>query len=112
MNLKPNKHKRISFNTMTMASLGFIGPTKMLGPPPPPLKFSSPPPPLQTKCKFNFLFVQLRGSLQLFCFWSEILRSPLKLGGGYHACPLDPPCLDFSETTHKNRKVPLPLPYF
>ena len=25
MNLKPNKHKRISFNTMTMASLGFIG---------------------------------------------------------------------------------------
>ena len=34
MNLKPNKHNRISFNTTTMASLGFIGP---------PLKFSSPP---------------------------------------------------------------------
>ena len=33
MNLKPNKHKRISFNTTTMASLGFITP---------PLKFSSP----------------------------------------------------------------------
>ena len=27
MNLKPNKHKRISFNTTTMASLGFIAPT-------------------------------------------------------------------------------------
>ena len=26
MNLKPNKHKRISFNTTTMISLGFIGP--------------------------------------------------------------------------------------
>ena len=25
MNLKPNKHKIISFNTTTMASLGFIG---------------------------------------------------------------------------------------
>ena len=36
MYLKPNKHKRISFNTTTMALLGFIGL---------PLKFSSPPPP-------------------------------------------------------------------
>ena len=34
MNLKPNKHKRISFNTTTMASLEFKGPL--------PLKFSSP----------------------------------------------------------------------
>ena len=34
MNLKPNKHKRISFNTTSMASLGFIAA---------PLKFSSPP---------------------------------------------------------------------
>ena len=25
-NLKPNKHKRIYFNTMTMTSLGFIAP--------------------------------------------------------------------------------------
>ena len=33
MNLKPNKHNRIPFNTTTMASLGFIAP----------LKFSSPP---------------------------------------------------------------------
>ena len=34
MNLKPNKHKIISFNTTTMASLGFIGPLpKILGPP-------------------------------------------------------------------------------
>ena len=31
MNLKPNKHKIISFNTTTMTSLGFIAP--------PPLKF-------------------------------------------------------------------------
>ena len=38
MNLKPNKHKRISFNTMTMASLGFIPPPlpKILAPPPTP----------------------------------------------------------------------------
>ena len=36
MNLKPNKHKRISFNTTTMASLGLIAPPKILAPPPPP----------------------------------------------------------------------------
>ena len=54
MNLKPNKHKRISFNTTTMASLGFIATPK----------------------KFNFL---LRSPPQLF--WSEIFRSPRKLGG-------------------------------
>ena len=59
MNLKLNKHKRISFNTTTMASLGFIAP-----PPPPNLIFCSGPPP------------------QLF--WPEIFRSPLKLGGCYH----------------------------
>ena len=46
MNLKPNKHKGISFNTMTMASLGFIYPPKILGPtlnlaPPPKKKFNS-----------------------------------------------------------------------
>ena len=51
MNLRPNKHKRISFNTMTMASLGFIiGPPKLMAmagaaatmevqPPPPPPGF-------------------------------------------------------------------------
>ena len=33
MNLKPSKHKRIYFNTTTTASLGFIGPPKILGPP-------------------------------------------------------------------------------
>ena len=48
MNLKPNKHKRISFNTTTMASLGFIGPPKILGPPlnlaPPKFIFCSGPP--------------------------------------------------------------------
>ena len=58
MNLKPNQHKRISFNTTTMTSLGFI---------------ASPPK--------NFL---LRSPL-LQLFWSEIFRSPLKLGEGcYH----------------------------
>ena len=46
MNLKPNKHKKISFNTTTMASLGFIGAPLNLAPPL--LKFnfllrSSPP---------------------------------------------------------------------
>ena len=34
MNLKPNKHKRISFNTTTVASLGFIGPPLNSAPPP------------------------------------------------------------------------------
>ena len=34
MNLTPNKHKRIFFNTTTMESLEFIGPPpKILGPP-------------------------------------------------------------------------------
>ena len=33
MNLKPTKHKIISFNTTTMSSLGFIGSPKILGPP-------------------------------------------------------------------------------
>ena len=46
MNLKPNKHKIISFNITTMASLGFIGPPKNFKAQ---LKFSPPPP------KFNFL---------------------------------------------------------
>ena len=45
MNLKLNKHKRISFNTTSMASLGFIGT----------LKFSSPPQPP----KFTFLLRSL-----------------------------------------------------
>ena len=46
MNLKPNQHKRISFNTTTMTSLGFIAPPspKILGPP---LNLALP--------KFNFL---------------------------------------------------------
>ena len=45
MNLKPNQHKRISFNTTTMTLLGFIGPSKILRPP---SNFSfcpDPPPP-------------------------------------------------------------------
>ena len=32
MNLKPNQHKRIPFNTTTMTSFGFIGPPKSLRP--------------------------------------------------------------------------------
>ena len=66
MNLKPNKHKRISFNTTTMASLGFTAPPKILGPS---LKFRTP--------QIEF-FAQIPPQL----FWSEIFRSPLKLGGG------------------------------
>ena len=62
MNLKPNQHKRISFNTTTMTSLGFVGPPLNLAPPPPNLFFCSGPPP------------------QLF--WSEIFRTPPKIGGG------------------------------
>ena len=44
MNLKPNKHKRISFNTTTMTSLGLIAPPKILRSP---LNLAPPP-------KFNF----------------------------------------------------------
>ena len=33
MNLKPNQHKIISFNTTTMTSMGFIGPPLNLAPP-------------------------------------------------------------------------------
>ena len=40
MNLKPNKHKIISFSTTTMTSLGFI----IVGTPPPPTAL---PPPLK-----------------------------------------------------------------
>ena len=61
MNLKPKKHKSISFNTTTKSSLGFIFPPRILGPslnlaPLPNLIFCSGPPP------------------QLF--WPEIFRSP------------------------------------
>ena len=44
MNLKPNKHKRISFNTTAMASLGFIDVPSSGTPPPPNLIFCSGPP--------------------------------------------------------------------
>ena len=60
--LKPNKHKRISFNTTTMASLGFIAPPpKILGPP---LNLATP--------KFNFLLRSPPPQL----FWSKIFRAP------------------------------------
>ena len=40
VNLKPNQHKRISFNTTTMTLLWFMDPPKILGPP---LNLASPP---------------------------------------------------------------------
>ena len=68
MKLKPNQHKRISFNTINMSSLSFLGPPKILGPPL--VKFSFHP---------NLIFCS-GPPAQLF--WSKIFRSPLKLGGG------------------------------
>ena len=62
MNLKPNKHKRISFDITTMASLGFIGPPLNLAPP---------------KKKFIFL---LRSPPNYFGL--KFLGPPLKLGVG------------------------------
>ena len=56
MNLKPNQHKRISFNTTTMTSLGVHSP-------PPPLLLNLAPP-------LNVIFC------------SEIFRYPPKIGGG------------------------------
>ena len=44
MNLKSNQHKRISFNTTTMTSLGFRGPPLNLAPPKFIFLLSSPPP--------------------------------------------------------------------
>ena len=49
MNVKPTQHKIISFNTTTMASLGFIAP------PSPPPKILGPPLNLAPTPKFNFL---------------------------------------------------------
>ena len=68
MNLKPNKHKRMSFKATTMASLGFIGtPPKIFGP-----ALNLVPSP-----KFNFL---LRSPPNYFGL--IFLGLPLKLGGG------------------------------
>ena len=77
MNLKPNKHKRISFNTTTMASLGLIAPPpKILGTP---LNLTPRPPPP----KFNFL---LKSPLSHQLFWSEIFRSTPKIRRGLLPC--------------------------
>ena len=65
MNLKPNKHKRISFNTTTMTSLGFIGPPKNFRSP---LKCRSPPP--------NLIFCSGPPNY----FGLKFLGPPLKLG--------------------------------
>ena len=43
MNLKPNQHKIISFNTTIMTSLVFIGPPLNLAPPPNLIFCSGPP---------------------------------------------------------------------
>ena len=73
MKLKTNQHKRISFNTITMSSLSFLGPPKILGP-------------LLIKFSFHPNLIFCSGPpAQLF--WSKIFRSPLKLKGGggcYH----------------------------
>ena len=76
MNLKPNQHKTISFNTTTMTSLEFIGPPKSLG-----LTLNSAPPPHP-----NLIFCS--GPPQLFR--SEIFRSPKKLGRGAATMPETP----------------------
>ena len=60
MNLKPSKHKRISFSTTTMTSLEFIAPPKILGPllklaPPPNFIFCSVPPPPPNYFDLKFL---------------------------------------------------------
>ena len=68
MNPTPNKHKRISFNTTAMASLGFTAPPKILGLP---LNLAHPP-------RNVFFFAQVPPS-QLF--WSEIFRPPPKIRG-------------------------------
>ena len=44
MNLQPNKHKIITFNTTTMASLGFIIVRPSPYPPPPHIKGGVGPP--------------------------------------------------------------------
>ena len=64
MSLKPNKHKRISFNTTTMASLGFIGP--------PPLKFSSSQIVLVT---FSLFDVQVLSKTSIWYFDVTLLVS-------------------------------------
>ena len=60
MNLKPNQHKRISFNTTNMTSLWFIGPPLNLAPPPN-LIFCSGPPPNYFGLKFLGPPLKLRG---------------------------------------------------
>ena len=72
MNQKPNKHKRINFNTTTMASLGVHSPS--------PLKFSPPPPP--PSLKFIFLLRSPPPSPN-YC-GLKFLGPPPILGGSYH----------------------------
>ena len=69
MNLKPNQHKRISFNTTIMASLGFIVPLLKFQVPHPNLIFCSGPPPSPPPNYFGL----------------EFLGPHLKLGGGVTA---------------------------
>ena len=75
MNLKPNKHKRISFNTTTMASLKFIifpskipGPYLNLAPPPPILIFCSGPPKIRGGGRLGATMMVLKNRVCLsFC---------------------------------------------
>ena len=70
MSLKPNKHKRISFNTTTMASLGFIDP------PPQNLIFCSGPP-NYFGLKFLGLTPKIRGAATMgYLFAYFVLSSP------------------------------------
>ena len=91
-NLKPNQHRRISFNTTTMTSMGFIGPPKTLGPPlnlalpSPNLIFcSSPPPP-------NF-------------FGLKFLGPPPKIGEGGGVATMHKCNLHYAAMFHKNTKI-------
>ena len=69
MNLKPNQHKRISFNTTTMTSLGFIGPPKNLVPPNYfGLKFLGPPRKLGGGGSATMIHLNLK-VLLLKAFW-------------------------------------------
>ena len=61
MNLKPNKHNRISFN-ITMASLEFIAPPPLKSSFPPPPNCSGPPPPNYFGLKFLGPSLKLGGA--------------------------------------------------
>ena len=70
MNTKPNKHKRISFNTITMASLGLIAPS--------PLKFITPLNLIFCSCPPNYFGLKFLGlPLKLVGLLSCFIKQPL-----------------------------------